>query len=93
MSQPSEYPLVLVKWADAHASQGGWVDLDEYSDDGECIVTTVGFLVPANDPGGKKDHVTVWQTLADGEGIHGFHIPGGMVRSVQAVVGDLQKSS
>lgn len=93
MTQPTEYPLVIVQWADAHASEGGWIDLDEYDDDGECIVTTVGFLVPADDPGGKKDHVTVWQTITDGEGIHGFHVPAGMVRSIQTVAGEPQKSS
>lgn len=85
MSQPTEYPLVIVKWADAHASEGGWIDLDEYEDDGECIVTTVGFMVPADAPGGKQGHVTLWQTITDGEGIHGFHVPVGMVRSTQIV--------
>ena len=93
MTQPTEYPLVIVQWADAHASEGGWIDLDEYDDDGECIVTTVGFLVPADDPGGKKDHVTVWQTITEGEGIHGFHIPVSMVRSTQIVAQVNQKSS
>lgn len=84
----SEYPIVVVKWADAHASDGGWLDLDSHEDDGECIVTTCGYLVPADAPGGKKDHVTLWQTITDGEGIHGFFIPVAMVRHIQVVTAD-----
>lgn len=93
MEQTTEYPIVIVKWADAHASQGGWLTLDDYDDDGECIVTTCGYLVPADEPGGKKDHVTLWQTITEGEGIHGFHIPVLMVRSIQVVSGDHPKIS
>ena len=81
----SDYPIVIVKWADAHASDGGWLTLDDYEDDGECIVTTCGYMVPADEPGGKKDHVTLWQTITDGEGIHGFHVPIDMVRNIQVV--------
>lgn len=76
------YPIVIVKWADAHCGDPGWQELDVYEDDGEVIVTTVGYLVPAGDSGGKKDHLTVWQTITDGEGIHPFHIPASMVRTV-----------
>lgn len=82
------YPVAYVRWADAHGGEGGWQDLDEYEDDGECLVTSVGFLVPADDPGAKKDHVTLWQTVTDGEGIHPFHIPVGMVRSLKLVTFD-----
>ena len=92
MNQTTDYPLVIVRWADAHASVGGWLTLDDYEDDGECIITTVGFLVPADDPGGKKDHVTVWQTITDGEGIHGFHIPAQMIRTLTVVTGDTEKN-
>lgn len=81
----NNYPIVIVKWADAHAGDGGWLPLEDYEDDGECIVTTVGFLVPHDDPGGKKDHITIWQTITDGEGIHPFHIPAAMTRSVTIV--------
>lgn len=81
----TDYPIVIVKWADAHAGEGGWLPLETYEDDGECIVTTVGLMVPADDAGGKKDHVTVWQTITEGEGIHPFHIPAAMVRSVTVV--------
>lgn len=74
--------VVWLKWADAHTSDSGWLDIDAYEDDGETIVDTVGFLVPYPDEGSKKDHITVWQTLCDGDGIHAMHIPVGMVRSM-----------
>jgi hypothetical protein len=76
------YSVVLVEWADAHCSEGGWIDLDEYKDEGEVIISTVGFLVPVGDDGSKDGHVSVWQSLADGDGIHGFHIPVAMVRRI-----------
>lgn len=79
------YPVVCVRWADAHAGDGGWLELSSYPDDGEYIITTVGYLVPADSPGGKADHVTLWQTLTDGEGIHPFHIPVQMVRNIQVI--------
>lgn len=84
----TNYPIALITWADAHAGEGGWQVLDDYEDDGECIVTSVGYLIPSDDPGAKADHVTLWQTITDGEGIHPFHIPAGMVRSVKVVTVD-----
>lgn len=89
----SDYPIVIVRWADAHASDGGWLTLDDYEDDGECIVTTCGYMVPADEPGGKKDHVTLWQTITEGEGIHGFHIPAQMVRNIQVVTTVTEETS
>jgi hypothetical protein len=80
-----DYPIALVLWADAHCGESGWQDLEEFEDEGELIVSSVGFLVPADDPGGKKDHVTLWQTITDGEGINPFHIPTGMVRQIKVV--------
>lgn len=79
----TEYPIVVVEWADAHCGDGGWQTIEDYEDDGEYIITTVGLLVPADAPGGKKDHLTLWQTITDGEGIHPFHIPVGMVREIK----------
>jgi hypothetical protein len=76
------YPIALIRWADAHCGEGGWQELDYYEDDGECIVTSVGYLIPVGDPGAKADHVTLWQTITQGEGIHPFHVPVGMVRSL-----------
>jgi len=74
--------IVLVKWADAHCGPSGWQTLAEYADDGEEIVTTVGFLTPEGTHGFKADHVTIWQTVAGDDAIHPFHIPVGMVRQI-----------
>lgn len=74
--------IVWIKWADAHTSDGGWQELSALEDDGETIVDTVGFLVSADEESFKKNHITVWQTLCDGEGIHAMHIPVGMMRSM-----------
>lgn len=85
--EKNNYPVVLIQWADAHAGEGGWQELEAYEDEGEVIVETVGFMVPADSPGGKKDHVTVWQSYHEGEGINPFHIPSGMVRSLKIISG------
>jgi hypothetical protein len=79
------YSIVWVEWADAHTSEAGWLELDGYEDDGEVLVSTVGFLVPVGDAGSKDGHVSVWQTLCQGEGIHGFHIPVQMVRQIKVL--------
>ena len=78
-----EHPMVLVYWADTHLSEGGWLGMDDYEDDGECIVASVGFMVAVGEAGSKKDHINLWQTLCKGEGIHAIHIPTGMVRSIK----------
>jgi hypothetical protein len=83
MEDGRRYPIVLVTWADTHLSEGGWLDLDDYEDDGECIVTSVGFHIPVGDAGSKQKHVTLWQTLCKEEGIHAIHIPVGMVRDIK----------
>ena len=81
----TNYSFVLVCWADTHMSDGGWLDLSDYEDDGECIVETAGFLVPLGEPGSKEGHVSVWQSLCQGEGIHGTHIPVAMVRDLKII--------
>ena len=86
--EKNNYPVVFIQWADAHAGEGGWQELESYEDEGEVIVETVGFMVPADSPGGKKDHVTVWQSYHEGEGIHPFHIPSSMVRSLKIISGN-----
>ena len=75
--------IVLLQWADIHMSEGGWQDLDKYEDDGEMMVDTVGFLIPLGDPGSKDRHITVWQTLCKGEGIHAIHIPVENIRHIK----------
>ena len=37
MEQGNRYPIVMVTWADTHMSDGGWLELKDYDDDGECI--------------------------------------------------------
>jgi hypothetical protein len=79
----TNYSVVHVKWADTHLSEGGWLILADYEDDGECIVDSVGYLIPVGDAGSKDKHVTIWQTLCKEEGIHAIHIPVGMVREIK----------
>jgi hypothetical protein len=80
------YPIVLVEWADAHLSEGGWLTLADYEDEGEVMVESVGFLVPVGEAGSKKDHVTLWQTMSEGDVIHAMHIPVAMVRKMKILV-------
>lgn len=82
---PTSNTIVHVRWADAHMSESGWLEMSDYVDDGETIVDTVGFLVPIGEPGSKDKHVTVWQSLCRSEGIHAMHIPVAMVREMRVV--------
>lgn len=75
-----KYPVVLIRWADAHTSEPGWLDLEELTDQAEAIVETVGFLIPEGEDGSKPGHVSLWQTLSEGDAIHGMWIPVAMVR-------------
>lgn len=84
-NKTTNYSFVFIRWADTHLSESGWLDLDEYEDDGECIVETAGFLVPLGEPGSKEGHVSVWQTLCANEGIHAVHIPVAMVRDLKII--------
>lgn len=80
MADRPEYPIVLVLWRDAFSHHSGWVTLADLSDDhDEQIVHSTGFLIPETEPGGRKGHVTLWQTLADGDAINQFNIPVDMV--------------
>lgn len=88
--ETSDYTIVLVKWADACGEEPGWLSLDALEDTGEVIVQSVGFLIPKDEPGFKQDHVTLMQSYHDGEGIHIFRIPVGMVRSMTVVSPDAQ---
>lgn len=83
--------IVLVEWADAHCSEGGWLTLSEYTDDGEVIVSSVGFLIKEGEAGAKKDHLTVWQTFCEGDVIHAMHIPLAMVRNIKVLTKHRQK--
>lgn len=77
--------IVYIQWADTHMSESGWIDLDDFKDEGEMLVDTVGYLIPVGEPGSKDQHVTVWQTLCRNEGIHAIHIPVGMVRQIKVL--------
>jgi hypothetical protein len=87
------YSIVYVAWADAHTSEAGWIDLDEYSDEGEAMVHTVGFLIPIGQPGSKEQHVSLWQSISDDDAIHGFHIPVAMVRDIKVLAGSVDVST
>lgn len=80
-----EYPIALVEWADACGGDPGWLSLEDVEDDGETLVLSVGFLIPPDDPGGKKDHITLLQTFHDGDGINLFYIPAQMIRKISVV--------
>lgn len=82
-NEQNPYSMVEISWADAHCGDSGWLTLDEYEDDGEVIVKSCGYLIPVGDPGSKDKHVTLWQSLCEGDGIHPFHIPVDMVRAMK----------
>ena len=84
MVVPDDLAIVLVVWADAHTGEHGWISTFIEDDQDEVLVQSVGFLVPAN-RGGKRRHVTLWQSLCDDEGIALFHIPTDMVRSLKVL--------
>jgi hypothetical protein len=73
--------IAEVWWADAHAGEGRWGDLED-SDSGEHIIQTCGYLIP-EDQGGKKLHTTIAQSFTpDGFYDHVIYIPTGMVRQI-----------
>lgn len=85
MVNPDDLAIVLVVWADAHTGEHGWMSNELGEDDQEeVLVQSVGFLVPAN-RGGKRRHITLWQSLCEDEGIALFHIPADMVRSLKVL--------
>lgn len=81
---------VCVVWADAHAGEGAWAELDDNHD--EYLNTTVGMLISPDD-GGKPGHVTVAQSKTPDDLFdHVIYIPVGMVRSMQTL-GDVEAVS
>jgi hypothetical protein len=80
--EQNEHELVLVIWADAHAGQGHWAELEE-EDSGEHLVHSVGMLVPEED-GGKPKHLTLAQSKSpDGFYDHVIYIPSQMMREMK----------
>ena len=75
------FQMILVRWADAHAGEGSWHQL-ENDEAEEHIVSTCGWLIPDTE-GGKPGHVTVAQNVDPQELVdHVIYIPKDMVRSL-----------
>lgn len=74
------YPLVSVKWTDAHAVTETWTQIDDL-DDESCLVLSVGYLLPESKPG----HIVLIQSIIeDSEEVDGvLAIPLGMVQEVR----------
>lgn len=81
LDSPS-FPMVLIYWADACGGDPGWLTLDDVEDDGEVLVQSVGFMMSLDDPGSKKNHITLLQSFHNGDGINLFYIPSAMVRKI-----------
>lgn len=76
----SDFKLVFVIWADAHAGAGHWAELDDDND--EHLIKTCGFLIAPED-GGKVNHVTIAQSYSpDGFYDHVIYVPTAMVRNI-----------
>lgn len=75
--------LVLVVWADAHSDSAGWTGFKDIEDEGEYLVSSVGWVLKP-EHGGKAKHLTICQSYTPDEDVdHVLHIPNGMVRSVK----------
>ncbi len=76
--------ILLVEWADAHDGTDTWTAIEDLKDDGEVIITSIGFRLD-EEHGGKKDHIALAQSL-DGDHVDNvLYIPVGMVRKMTAV--------
>ena len=83
---------VILHWVDAHADpSGGWVQVRDV-DQRAYTVTSVGYLVPA-DEGGKPGHVSICQSVGRMDGDDEpdaldsiLHVPVGMVVRMVACV-------
>ena len=76
---------VLVIWHDAHSGSESWINIKDL-DTEPAEVKSVGFLlVPAD--GGKPDHITLYQSRNEDSLDHVLHIPVGMVKSIELLMG------
>ena len=84
MDSKTDFQMVLVKWADAHAYEGGaWVYAYDIEDTGEYIVQSLGWML-TEDNGAFKEHISIAQSWGADDAIdHIINIPKGMVRSIQ----------
>lgn len=79
-SDRPQFPIVLVLWRDAFSHYNSWTTLDDIVDDQEeAIVYSTGYMVAEDKPGGRKNHVVLWQTMSEGDAINQFCIPNDMV--------------
>lgn len=82
-SEAPDYPIVLVLWRDAFSHYNSWTTLDDIVDDQEeAIVYSTGYMVGEDKPGGRAGHVTLWQTMSEGDAINQFCIPKDMVVNI-----------
>lgn len=80
--ETTDLQMVMVIWADAHSGGEGWTPRGELGFDGEYLVRSIGWLLPAGE-GGKEAHTSITQSITPHDDIdHIIHIPQGMVRKV-----------
>jgi hypothetical protein len=76
--------LLLIEWADAHDGTETWTAIEDLSDDGEVIITSIGIKLD-EDNGGKKGHVALAQSI-DGDHVDNvLYVPVGMIRKMTAL--------
>ncbi len=76
--------LLLVEWADAHDGTETWTAIEDLTDDGEVIITSVGIQLD-EDNGGKKGHIALAQSM-DGDHVDNvLYVPVGMIRKMTAL--------
>lgn len=76
--------VVLVTWHDAHSGAESWINIKDL-DTEPAEVQSVGFLLSTSD-GGKRDHVTLYQSRNEDSVDHVLHIPVRMVRTMKVLM-------
>ncbi len=82
----SKDQLVAVTWADAHSLDSfDWKSVKDLNlDDGDYLITSVGYKLP--DPISKKKHLVIYQSrTADGDLDHVLCVPVAMIRSIRVL--------
>ena len=82
----SKDQLVAVTWADAHSLDSfDWKSVKDLNlDDGEYLITSVGYKLP--DPISKKKHLVIYQSRTfDGDLDHVLCVPIAMIRSIRVI--------
>ena len=81
----SEYPLILIEWADSSRLSGGWLDLDEIEDPDPHTCVSVGFLVKEHELG-----KILVPTVADVRHTENRHTHGGIMIPRCSIVSERQ---